>query len=267
MVELLCWTKDAAFPSETPANALDRVVWLEKHLLEEVRIHNKHDGWVLLAFSILSKMVNSNSWPACCIAAVRLTVLRKQYPLYDMAEWDTFVAGLLNNYNQLDIDPLGRACLAYLCLTASDPPASMAQNLPETLSQATFDAEVRIPELVSLLRGRDVASAHRNGQLSVVIVRRDAEEVIFSRSSTGWDLSMLPLEATVSEGGLLKITWGPKEEQSIEVEGFSDIWRYIDRHHSTTLVKRVIEGFDQRLVNFNKRLDAFDASIPELDLS
>jgi hypothetical protein len=187
--------------------------------------------------------------------------------MYEMDEWNAHVAGLMNNYIQLNIDPLGRACMAYLCLTTSDPPASMAQNLPETLSQATFDAEVRIPELVSLLRGRDVASAHRNGQLSVVIVRRDAGEVVFSRSPIGWDLSMLPLDATVSEEGLMKITWGPEEEQSIEVDGSSDIWRYINRHHTTTLVKRVNEGFDQRLVNFNKRLDALEASIPELDLS
>jgi hypothetical protein len=60
MAELLCWIKDVAFPSAIPANALDRVVWLETHLLEDIRVHKKRHGWVLLAFSVLSKMVNSN---------------------------------------------------------------------------------------------------------------------------------------------------------------------------------------------------------------
>jgi hypothetical protein len=262
MVELLCWIRDAPFPSSIPTNALDRIVWLEKHLLEDLRVYSKRDGWILLAFSVLSKMVLSNSWPACCIAAVRLTVLSRQYPMYDMAEWDTYVAGLMNQYNQLNVDPLGQACLAYLCLTTSDPPACMAQNLPETLSQASFNAT--IPELVLLLRGRDVASADRNGLLSVVIVRRNDQEVVFSRSSTGWNLSMLPLEATVSAQGDKKIKWGPEPEQSIEVEGSSEIWLYVARHHSTTLIPQVRDGYEQRRLEILAKFDAM--VIPELNM-
>ncbi|KAH0287542.1 hypothetical protein M436DRAFT_86137 [Aureobasidium namibiae CBS 147.97] len=198
MVELLCWLKNVSIPSNIPADALSQIVWLEANLLEKIRRYERRDSWFLLAFGLLSNMVVSNDWPACCIAAVRLAVLAGQYPLRDKAVWDDFVANLMNNFIQLDVDPLGQACLAYLCLTTRDPPAMMAQNLPVALSQAEIDVSMRIPEILAKLEGEDVAVAHDAGSLSVVFVRRNQQSAVFSRlpNSSDWSFSVLPFELT-----------------------------------------------------------------------
>jgi hypothetical protein len=111
----------------------------------------------------------------------------------------------------------------------------------------------------------DIASHQINGTLSVVIVRRQNEEVILSRvqSSVTWRFSVQPLEATVSEKGLIKIAWGPGPEQSVEVNGTSDVWRYIDRNHSTTLARQITDEYEQRLLGYLKRLGELDASLPD----
>jgi hypothetical protein len=124
MADLLCWTIGTSLPRSIPVDALHQIVWLETDLLKKIRNLEKRDSWVLLAFRLLFKMVVSSDWPACCIAAVRLAVLARQYPMYNQNEWDGLVAGLLNQYIQLDIDPLGQACLAYLCR----PPAILASR-------------------------------------------------------------------------------------------------------------------------------------------
>lgn len=243
MVELLCWIKGVSLPSDIPHNAIDRIVWLEKHLLKDISELNKREGWVLLAFSLLSHMVVTNSWPACCIAAVRLAVLSTQYTLREKQVWDGIVADLMNRYSQLDVDPLGQACLAYLCLTTSDPPAMMAQNLPTALSQGGFDSTVRIPELVARLEGnRDVTSARRSGALAVVIVRRQEQEVVFSTSSAGWNLSLQPLKISPAADDMNKVIWGPEPEQSIAVARYSEMWSYINRHYKDTLISQTNES-------------------------
>jgi hypothetical protein len=76
-----------------------------------VRMHKKRDAWVLLAFNFLTTLMVST----CFLYRSRI------YPLYDQNEWDNLVTGLLNQHVQFDIDPLGQACLAYLCLTTSNP--------------------------------------------------------------------------------------------------------------------------------------------------
>jgi hypothetical protein len=51
------------------------------------------------------------------------------------------------------------------------------------------------------------------------------------------------------------------------VKGTIDVRRYINRHHTTTLVRQINGEFDQRLLDYNKRLDVLDARLPKLDLS
>ena len=248
MIELLCWTNNMSVPSDIPVDSLGQIVWLETNLLEKIRTRQTRDSWVLLAFSLSSRMVMSNSWPACCIAAVRLAILKRQYLPYDTIMWDTFVANLMSRWTRLDLDPLGQACLAYLCLTTRDPSAMMMPYLPTALSQGRFDASVRIPELVARLVGdRDVALANRNGTLGVVIVRRQDQETVFSTSSTGWSLSMQTLEVSIAPNAMYRITWGPQREQSIVVDRLSDVWSYINRHHSSTLIAQTKEEHTKRI--------------------
>jgi hypothetical protein len=247
MADLLRWTNGISLPTGIPTDTLGQIVWLEKNLLHDIETHQKRDSWVLLAFSLLSNMVTSNSWPACCIAAVRLAVLSRQYPLYDTAEWDGFVAGLMNQYIQLVIDPLGQACLAYLCLTTSDPQATMTRNLPGALSGIEFDASVRIPELVSRLDSRDVASAQDNGSLNVVIVRRQHRDVVFSRirNTNDWSFSVHPVELSTPADAIRRLTWGPRPEQSVDVNGRSSLWRYFCTHYRTS-VNEFMQTIDER---------------------
>lgn len=153
IIEVLCWTNNMSLPSNIPVDSVGQIVWLEANLLERIRTRQTRDSWVLLAFSLLSRMVMSNSWPACCIAAVRLAVLKRQYLPYDMVMWDDFVASLMSRWTGLDLDFLGQACLAYLCLTTRDPSTMMMPYLPTALSQGGFDASVRISELVARLVG------------------------------------------------------------------------------------------------------------------
>lgn len=243
IIEVLCWTNNMSVPSDIPADNLGQIVWLEANLLEKIRIRQTRDSWVLLAFSLLSKMVISNSWPARCIAAFRLAVLKRQYLPYSTAVWDDFVTDLLERYNQLGTDPLSQACLAYLCLTTRDPSAAMTRYLPTALSQGGFDASIRIPELVARLSGSpDVALANSNGTLSIVILRYNQhQDAVFSKiqNSTNWSFSLQPLQAWPTHDARKKVTWGPAPEQSIVVDGASDVWGYINRHHRDTLIAQV----------------------------
>jgi hypothetical protein len=126
----------------------------------------------------------------------------------------------------------------------------MSQHLPETLSQAAFDAEVRIPELVSLLEtdSPDVASENINGSLSVVIVRRQVREVIFSRFAAGWSFSIQPIDASSPVTCITRLTWGSRPEQSIDLESQSRLWRHITNHH-----KRLLAQINQEI---RQRIDA-----------
>lgn len=83
MADFLCWTIGTSLRNSIPVDALCQIVWLETNLLEKIRNLEKRDSWVSLAFRLLFKMVVSNDWPACCIAAVRLAVLARQYPMYN----------------------------------------------------------------------------------------------------------------------------------------------------------------------------------------
>jgi hypothetical protein len=219
MADLLRWTYGLPVTTNIPTDPLGQMVWLEKNIFEETRVFRKRDSWVLFTFRFLIKM---DDWPACCVAVVRLALLRKKHPIYNQHEWDSFVAGLMDQYHQLDIDPLGQACFAYLCLTTSNPPVRMARNLPECLSRATFGAGVRIPELVLLLEteSQDVASAHIGGSLTVVIVRREHQEAIFSKFASSWSF--------------------------LHVEGLSRLWCYVNIHHNT-LIAQVKQGICQRI--------------------
>jgi hypothetical protein len=249
MVDLIRWTYEIPVTTSMPTDRLSQMVWLEKNLVEETMIFRKRDSWVSLIYRLLFKTVLSNSWPACCIAAVRLTLLHKRYPIHKQHEWDSFVAGLMDQYDQLDVDPLGQACLAYLCLTTSNPPIRMAQNLPKTLSQATFDAEVRIPELVSMLENesQDVTSEHVTGSLSVVIVRREHQGVIFSNFASGWSLSVQPIDASAPNAEIRRLIWGSRPEQFIDVERQSRLWRHINSHHDR-LIAQVRQELRQRIL-------------------
>jgi hypothetical protein len=260
MADLLCWTIGTSLPNSIPVDALSQIVWLETDLLEKIRTLEKRDSWVLLAYRLLFKMVVSNDWPACCIAAVRLAVLARQYPMYNPNEWDDLVAGLLNQYIQLDIDPLGQACLAYLCLTTSNPRTKMAQKLPETLSQAAFDAKARIPELVSLLENDspDIATECVNGSLSVVVVRCQLREVIFPRFAAGWSFSIQPLEGSSPAACITRLTWGSRPEQSIDLESQSRLWQHITNHHKTLLAQikqEIRQRIDARVEAMRERVN------------
>lgn len=235
MVELLRWIMAISTPTGIPSDALAQVVWLEATLLEEIRTHRKSDAWVLLAYDLLSKTVLSNQWPACCIAAVRLARLNSQYPMYDQAAWDNFITDLINQYQKLDIDPLGQACLAYLSLTTSNPTSTIEQNLPAVLAEAAFDRATRIPDIVALLDSHDVASGTDDG-VDVVIVRCDQQEIVFSRPSnhTEWDLSVQPITFSSPDSKVRRITWGPGPSQAVNLGPRSRLWRYLNRHHGAT---------------------------------
>lgn len=155
----------------------------------------------------------------------------------------------MKKYDQLDSDPLGRICLAYLCLTTSNPQALMPRNLPSAFSQAGFNTSVRIPELLATLGSPDVALADRNGILAVVIVRRQHEDAVFSRiqNSTRWNFSTQPLEVVAAPNATYEITWGPGPEHSIVVDRVSDVWSYINRHHSDTLIAQTKMGHAKRI--------------------
>lgn len=88
IIEVLCWTNNVPVPSNIPTDSLGQIAWLEANLLEKIKIRQIRDTWVLLAFSLLSKMVISDSWPVCYIAAFRLAVLKRQYLPHDSAVWD-----------------------------------------------------------------------------------------------------------------------------------------------------------------------------------
>lgn len=260
MADLLCWTIGTPLPNSIPVDALSQIVWLETGLLQKIRSLEKRDSWVLLAFRLLSKMVVSNDWPACCIAAVHLAVLARQYPMYNQNNWDDLVAGLLNQYIQLDIDPLGQACLAYLCLTTSNPRIRMAQYLPEALSQAAFDAKARVPELVSLLENDspDIATELVNSSLSVVVVRRQLREVIFSRFAAGWSFSIQPLDGSSPDTCITRFTWGSRPEQSIALESQSRLWQHITNHHKTLLAQikqEIRQRIDARVEAMRERIN------------
>lgn len=260
MVELLRWSMVDQAPHGIQNQTLDQVVWLEIHLLEEIRVHKRGDAWVLLAFNLLWKMVLSSHWPACCMAAVRLAKLGSQFPMYDKTVWDNFVADLINRYKQLDVDPLGQACLAYLSLTTSNPASTMQQNLPAALAGASFDKKVRIPDLVKLLDSQDVAS-ETEGTIEIVMVRRGHQEVVFSRlqNDTKWDLSVQPISFSSPDAKVRRLTWGPGQSQSVNLAPRSLLWRYLNRHHGTTgvaaLNREMIKGGEvilKRLRNLRK---------------
>jgi len=78
---------------------------------------------------VSSLMSVPSNIPANSFDQIRLAVLKRQYLPYDTAVWDTFVADLMKKYNQLDIEPL-----AHLCLTTSNPQATMTQVVPGALS-------------------------------------------------------------------------------------------------------------------------------------
>jgi hypothetical protein len=249
MVDLIRWTYGLPVTTSIPTDRLSQMVWLQNNLIEENMVFRKHDSWVSLMYRLLFKMVVSNSWPACCIAVVCLAILRKKYPMHKQHEWDCFVADLMNQYDQLDVDPLGQACLARLCLSTSNPPKIMAQNLPEIISQATFDAEVRIPELVELSgnESQDVASEYINDSLRVVIVRCEHQEVIFANFVFGWSLSVQPIEARAPDAEIRRLIWGTRPEQSMDVERQSRMWRYINSHHDR-LIAQVTQELRQRIL-------------------
>ncbi|CAD0105750.1 unnamed protein product [Aureobasidium uvarum] len=233
MIELLRWIKGISLPKDIPQDELSQVVWLEIHILERIRTREKEGAWVLLGFIMLSKKVVSGQWPACCIAAVRLAVLSHQYAMYERQDWDAHVAGLINQYPRLDVDPLGQACLAYLALTTSNPTETMSQNLSPALVQATFDHSIRIPGLVALLEpvSRNVALEYVGDVLQVVIVRRGDDEVVFSRppDNVGWDLSKQRLGVTLTSGER-ELVWGPSPWQSVALRPTSHLLPYLERH-------------------------------------
>lgn len=240
-------------------DSLGQIVSLETDLLEKIRIQQRRGGWVLLAFSILSNMVISGSWPACCIAAVSLASLTRQYPPDDMAVWDAFVAGLMNKYKQLGIDSLAQACFAYLALTTSNPRITMTPFLPEALSQASFDTSVRVPELLAKLAGRDVAFAHDTGSLSVVFVGHQHRTAVFSRiqNSADWSFSVHPIEISIPSIVIRRITWGSRPEQSIDVDEESILWRYVYIHCPTLfteLTRECISKLEDTLAEMRRIL-------------
>ncbi|KAG9950301.1 hypothetical protein KCU85_g3573, partial [Aureobasidium melanogenum] len=102
MIELLRWIIANKTPDGITNEALDQVVWLETHLLAQIRSYSRSDAWVLLAFNLLRKIVLSSQWPGCCMAAVRLARLANQYPMYDQSKWDNFVTSVIVSYKQLD---------------------------------------------------------------------------------------------------------------------------------------------------------------------
>lgn len=175
---------------------------------------------------------------------VRLAVLSDQCPMHDTDKWNEHVASLMDNYKELDIDPLAQACFAYLSLTTSDPQATMTRNLPASLSQADFDKTVRIPELLSKLDGQsqNVAQQTLDNSIAVVIARREHQDVIFAKFVDGWSFSMEPIDVSIPEDHETRLRyrtliWGDRPEQTANVTIASSLWRYIVRHHAALMAR------------------------------
>lgn len=250
MVDLLYWMKGVSFSSRIH---LDASSWLEHHFLKQIRSLQKGETWVLLAHSLLSNLSLSADWPMCCIAMVRLAVLSNQYPMRDTHEWNKFVTGLMDNYKELDDDPLAQACFAYLSLTTSDPRATMARNLPESLSQADFDITTRIPELLSKLanESQDVAQGVSDNSIAIIIARRRHQDVIFAKFTNGWSFSLEPINLSLPQDKHRRYThwtlkWGERPEQTADVMIGSSMSRYISRHHGA-LAARATEDLGSEL--------------------
>jgi len=58
---------------------------------------------------------------------------------------------------------------------------------------------------------------------------------------------MRPLEVSIAPNAMYRITWGLEPEQSIVVDRLSDVWSYINRHHSTTLIAQTKEEHTKRI--------------------
>jgi hypothetical protein len=86
MVDVLRWIHGIPTSTNLPTDPLSRIVLLDEHMLKEDEAPQKRDSWVLLAFRFLSKMVISNDWPVCCVAAVHLAHLDMEYRMYNKNE-------------------------------------------------------------------------------------------------------------------------------------------------------------------------------------
>ncbi|CAD0087549.1 unnamed protein product [Aureobasidium mustum] len=246
ITELLCWSKGISTPSGVGTSELDQVVWLERYVLEHIRTRQKKDTWVLLAFELLLQMVKSGDWLARCVACVRLAVLSNQYVMYDGEAWIQVVEAVRTAWPQLDIDPLGQACVAYLALTTDDSKSFMKPRL----AQASFSKTTPIPEIFALLEDDHRVGLTTVGDTRIVVASHLDQEVVFSKASQddGWKCSVGPTMNLRSLGdGNLRLIWGQDSEETLEF-GYKDpLYKYLRRRHGPTAKVTVGKDIQQRL--------------------
>jgi predicted nucleic acid-binding Zn-ribbon protein len=253
ITELLCWSKGISTPSGVGTNELDQIVWLESFLLEHIRSRQKKDTWVLLAFELLLRIVKSENWLARCVACVRLAVLGNQYVMYDGEAWIQIVNAVRIAYPQLDVDPLGQACVAYLALTTDDSKSFMKPNL----AQASFGKMTRIPEILALLKDDNQVASTTVGKTRVVVASHTDQEVVFSRTSQDdrWKCSVRPtIELHPLRNGNLRLTWGRDPEDTVEFDFDDPLYRYLRRHHGNTALPTVHNDLQQRVQQISSRM-------------
>ncbi|KAG9962562.1 hypothetical protein KCU61_g4619, partial [Aureobasidium melanogenum] len=225
MVELLRWNKGGSAPTGLTSDELNQVVWMESHLLEDIRTRKKKNTWVVLAFELLFRLARSSSnWLARCMTYVRLAELSHQYVMYDRSSWSRLINELAVRSPQLNDDPLTQVCFAHLALSTDDPAFHMNPFLARALNAGPFSVMTPIPEMLGLLKAEvdaieepappmvgmlqeNIVSMTARGR-DVVMARFEYQEVAFSRlpGQHRWTCSVEPVSPEILERQRLEMT-------------------------------------------------------------
>jgi hypothetical protein len=265
VLDLLAWWKGIPITSDCPQDEIQQVVWLEQGLLQDIRTRAKKDVWVLLAFeSMLDKATSTKNWMAKCMLYVMLASLATQYKMVDGELWLSKIRLLKQQHAQLDIDPLGQACLAHLALTTQTPAACIHTALLTAYEQKKFDSATPIAEIVGLIEdNHDNMVVTNVGGTNVVITRFNDEEVVFSKSlDSEWICSFDRIEVIGYGKPRTDLKWGPATGQTVELDldirNKDPLYRYFYRYHGLTTLASARKVFlDER----EKELEAKNAEV------
>ncbi|KAH0043823.1 hypothetical protein KCU78_g516, partial [Aureobasidium melanogenum] len=225
IVELLRWAKGGSAPTGLTSDELNQVVWMESHLLEDIRTRKKKNTWVVLAFELLFRLAKSSSnWLARCMTYVRLAELSHQYVMYDRSSWSRLINELAVASPQLNDDPLTQVCFAHLALSTDDPASHMNPILARALNAGLFSVMTPIPEVLGLLKAEvdaieeptpamvgmlqeNIVSMAAGGR-DIVMARFEYQEVVFSKlpSQRLWTCSVEPVSLEILERQRLDVT-------------------------------------------------------------
>ncbi|KAH0345929.1 hypothetical protein KCU81_g3998, partial [Aureobasidium melanogenum] len=235
-----------AFPFPTGiGHELDLMIYLERSLLQDIRLRQASDTAVLFAFDYLIRMTRILYLEFVhSMACIHLAVLGMQYVMHDRAEWYRLVREVVTNENITD-EPVINACHAYLALSTHDPKSLMKPELAKAFELGRFSASTPIAIIVSLTNG--ATSATVNG-IDIVVAQSYEWEVVFWKGTgaQAWSCSIGRMEVKMIDGGLCEVKWGPDAEHQIVCRvsdiSESDLGYYLYSWHDIELVYASVDG-------------------------